>query len=82
MAPEVYNLAQTPITSHAFSADHKRELRGHCIQFTGYLTQETQSDVAVSLNSNDAQIFSRQGSEWVATETLAEVCIHNGALLA
>ncbi|KAJ6591822.1 actin-related protein ARPC3 [Mycena vulgaris] len=52
MAPEVFNLAQTPITCHAFSADHKQ--------------------VAVSLNSNDAQIFTRQGSTWTSTETLAE----------
>lgn len=79
MAPEVYNISQTPITSHAFSADHKRESRAHSIKSTGYLTQEIQSEVAVSLNSNDAQIFSRQGSEWVATETLAEVCIDNGS---
>ncbi|KAF8163420.1 actin-related protein ARPC3 [Crassisporium funariophilum] len=52
MAPEVHSLAQTPITSHAFSADR--------------------SQLAVSLNSNDAQIFSRQGSDWVCTETLSE----------
>ncbi|KAJ7578385.1 actin-related protein ARPC3 [Mycena floridula] len=52
MSPEVFNLAQTPITSHAFNSNH--------------------SQVAVSLNSADAQIFSRQGSEWVPTETLAE----------
>ncbi|KAJ7636016.1 actin-related protein ARPC3 [Mycena polygramma] len=52
MAPEVFNLAQTPITCHSFSADHKQ--------------------VAVSLNSNDAQIFTRQGAAWTPTETLAE----------
>jgi len=52
MAPQVYNLAQTPITSHAFSADR--------------------SQLAVSLNSNDAQIFSRKGAEWIPTETLSE----------
>jgi len=52
MAPEVFNLAQTPITCHSFSADHKQ--------------------VAVSLNSNDAQIFTRQGAASAPTETLAE----------
>ncbi|KAJ7173861.1 actin-related protein ARPC3 [Mycena filopes] len=52
MAPEVFNLAQTPITCHSFSADHKQ--------------------VAVSLNSTDAQIFTRQGAAWTPTETLAE----------
>ncbi|KAJ7026287.1 actin-related protein ARPC3 [Mycena alexandri] len=52
MAPEVFNLAQTPITCHSFSADHKQ--------------------VAVSLNSTDAQIFTRQGASWTLTETLAE----------
>lgn len=52
MAPRVFSLAQTPITSHAFSADR--------------------SQLAVSLNSNDAQIFSNNGQEWVPTETLSE----------
>ncbi|KAJ7623414.1 actin-related protein ARPC3 [Roridomyces roridus] len=52
MAPQVFNLAQTPITCHAFSPDH--------------------SQVAVSLNSNDAQIYTRQGSSWTLTETLSE----------
>lgn len=31
------------------------------------------ADVAVSLNSNDAQIYSRAGSEWRLSETLSEV---------
>ncbi|KAJ7257876.1 actin-related protein ARPC3 [Mycena haematopus] len=52
MAPEVFNIAQAPITCHAFSADHKQ--------------------VALSLNSNDAQILTRQGAAWVPTETLSE----------
>lgn len=30
-------------------------------------------EVAVSLNSNDATIWERQGHEWKQTETLAEV---------
>ncbi|KAF8226787.1 actin-related protein ARPC3 [Tricholoma matsutake] len=52
MAPEIFNLAQAPITSHAFSVDR--------------------SQVAVSLNTNDVQIYSRQGPDWVVTETLSE----------
>jgi hypothetical protein len=32
-----------------------------------------QTEVAVSLNSNDVQIFSRQGNDWKPTETLSEV---------
>ncbi|KAI0345252.1 actin-like protein ARPC3 [Trametopsis cervina] len=51
-APEVFSLAQTPITAHAFNGDR--------------------TQVAVSLNSNDVQIFARQGNDWKATETLAE----------
>ncbi|KAF8651481.1 hypothetical protein AX16_004779 [Volvariella volvacea WC 439] len=52
MAPEVFTLAQSPITSHAFSPDR--------------------SQVAVSLNTNNVQIFQRQGSEWAPKETLSE----------
>ncbi|EIM89804.1 actin-like protein ARPC3 [Stereum hirsutum FP-91666 SS1] len=51
-APEVYNIAQVPITGHAFNADR--------------------SQVAVSLNSNDVQIFSRSSHDWQPTETLSE----------
>jgi len=50
--PEIYSLAQTPITAHSFSADRRH--------------------LAVSLNSNDAQIYAKKGPEWVATDTLAE----------
>lgn len=52
MAPEVYDLAQTAITSHAFSADRRQ--------------------LAVSLNCNDIQIYSKAGQEWSPTETLSE----------
>ncbi|KAF8891183.1 actin-related protein ARPC3 [Infundibulicybe gibba] len=52
MAPEIHNLAQAPITSHAFNADR--------------------TQVAVSLNSNDAQIYTRAGSDWMPMETLVE----------
>jgi len=51
-APEVYSLAQVPITSHAFNQDH--------------------SQVAVSLNSKDIQIFAKKGNEWKPNETLSE----------
>ena len=30
----------------------------------------------MSLNTNDVQIYSRQGPDWVVTETLSEVCIY------
>ncbi|KAF7317949.1 Actin-related protein 2/3 complex subunit [Mycena kentingensis (nom. inval.)] len=50
--PQVFNLAQSPITAHAFSAD--------------------KSQLATSFNSNDVQIFARQGSSWSPTETLSE----------
>ncbi|TFK42471.1 WD40-repeat-containing domain protein [Crucibulum laeve] len=50
--PEVHNIAQVPITSHAFSGDR--------------------SQLAVSLNSNDVQIYSRSGTDFVPTETLSE----------
>ncbi|KAJ3512099.1 hypothetical protein NLJ89_g3719 [Agrocybe chaxingu] len=50
--PEIFTLAQAPVTCHSFSADR--------------------SQIAVSLNSNDAQILSRQGNEWVSTVTLSE----------
>jgi len=50
--PEEYQIANVPITSHAFNADRKQ--------------------LAVSLNSNDAQIMSCQGQEWKVTESLSE----------
>lgn len=52
MAPEVHQLAQTPITSHVFSPDRHR--------------------LAVSLNNNDIQLYSRSGQGWVQTDTLSE----------
>ncbi len=33
----------------------------------------TPAELVVSLNSNDAQIYTRQGAEWVHTVTLSEV---------
>ncbi|KAJ7050570.1 actin-related protein ARPC3 [Mycena amicta] len=50
--PQIFNLAPTPITAHAFSANN--------------------SELAASFNSNDVQIFARQGSTWSPTETLSE----------
>jgi len=52
MAPDIFTLAQSPVTSHAFSPDH--------------------SQVAVSLNTKDVQIFSKRGAEWVPTDLLSE----------
>ena len=34
------------------------------------------SELAVSLNSNNAQIFTREGAEWIPTEILSEVRFH------
>ncbi|KZS90009.1 actin-related protein ARPC3 [Sistotremastrum niveocremeum HHB9708] len=51
-APQVFPIAQVPLTTHAFSPDR--------------------SQVAVSLNNNDAQIYTRHGQEWTLTETLSE----------
>ncbi|KAG8754214.1 hypothetical protein FRC12_011266 [Ceratobasidium sp. 428] len=51
-SPEVYSLAQVPLTCHSFNPDR--------------------SQVAVSLNSNEVQIFSKNGGEWKSTETLSE----------
>ncbi|KAF5357960.1 hypothetical protein D9756_001459 [Leucocoprinus leucothites] len=52
MPPEIFTLAQTPITAHAFNADRQ--------------------ELAVSLNSNEVQLYSRKGQEWIPTETLSE----------
>jgi len=51
-APEVYNIAQSPITSHAFNVNR--------------------TQVAVSLNTNEAQILTHTGNDWTTTETLSE----------
>ncbi|KAJ3827877.1 actin-related protein ARPC3 [Lentinula raphanica] len=39
---------------------------------TAHAFNADRSQLAVSFNSNDAQILARQGSEWISTETLAE----------
>lgn len=52
MSPQVFNLAQSPISSHAFNANR--------------------TQLAASLNSNEAQVFTRKGNDWAATETLSE----------
>ncbi len=71
MAPEIFSLGQTAISAHAFNADRTRMLlHGKLSSILLIITE-----VVVSLNSNEAQIFSRRGSEWVPTETLAEVTI-------
>lgn len=36
-------------------------------------TLKPSPEVAVSLNSNDVQLYARNGSEWAPTETLSEV---------
>ncbi|KAI6032601.1 WD40-repeat-containing domain protein [Pisolithus orientalis] len=51
-APEVYSIAQAPITCHTFNADR--------------------SQLALSLNDNNINIYTKQGKEWQVTETLSE----------
>lgn len=50
--PQVYNISQSPISSHSFNADR--------------------TQVAVSLNTNEVQILSRSGLDWIPRETLSE----------
>jgi hypothetical protein len=45
----------------------------HFLNFSDYSDYSTCIEVAVSLNSNDAQIMSRHGQEWKVSETLSEV---------
>jgi actin related protein 2/3 complex subunit 1A/1B len=69
-APEEYQVVNVPITSHTFNADRSRQ----SILFTiSSDFSDLVLELAVSLNSNDAQIMSRQGQEWKVTETLSEV---------
>lgn len=71
--PEIYPLAQTQaaITSHSFNADRSGNIFSslRCIR----RGTDHETEVAVSLNSNDVQIFAREGHEWKPTETLSEV---------
>ena len=71
--PEEYQIAKIPITSHAFNADRSRQL-SIVLDFLVLSIDQSYAELAVSLNSNDAQIMSRQGHEWKVTETLSEVC--------
>jgi len=40
------------------------------------------TEVAVSLNDNNVQIYSKQGKEWILSETLSEVRDDQYLLLA
>jgi len=42
------------------------------VPITSHAFNEDRSQVAVSLNTKDIQIFSRKGNDWTSTETLAE----------
>jgi len=42
------------------------------VPITSHAFNADRSQVAVSLNSNDAEIFSRHGNEWKSTESLSE----------
>lgn len=72
-APEIFSIAQVPITAHAFNPDHTSTpvhlmLRNRQLIITLV--------VALSANTSDAQIMTRVGSEWKTTSTLTEVCEH------
>lgn len=69
MPPEIHPLSQTPITSHAFSADRQGWLRPQFMSMPLIISPE----LAVSLNSNDVQLYSRRDQEWIPTEVLSEV---------
>lgn len=51
-APDAYNIAQVPLTAHAFSPDR--------------------SALALSTNSNDAQIYAKDGYDWQPISTLKQ----------
>ena len=69
-APKAYTIAQVPLTAHAFNAARTRAMPTlRSVPF--FLTSIV--DVAVSLNSNEATIYSYQGSDWAVESTLAEV---------
>lgn len=68
--PQEYQIAQGPITCHSFNADRSRKLV--CLPIMQVFIFP--AELAVSLNSNEAQVMSRHGSEWKVTETLSEVC--------
>lgn len=55
------HLTQTDLVSTSFV---RHRLIEHCMPLL---------ELVVSLNSNDAQIYNKQGAEWVPTVTLSEV---------
>ena len=71
-APEVYSLAQGPITAHSFNQERTRE--SQLLRIEDRPHSWARSGVAVSLNSKDVQIFSKVRNDWKTTETLSEVC--------
>ena len=73
--PQEYPISKLPITSHAFNADRTRSLT--CLQLIYHTFWHADFlELAVSLNSNEAQVLARKGNEWKAMETLVEVCGH------
>ena len=72
--PEVYSLGQTPVTCHVFNANRSREYH-HFFPFGCDELKGIDIELAVSLNSHEAQILNRQGNEWVSSVTLSEVSV-------
>jgi actin related protein 2/3 complex, subunit 1A/1B len=51
-------------------------LVGVYLSKSSYRSSSYPSEVAVSLNTNEAQILSHNGTEWTPVETLSEVDLH------
>jgi len=67
--PEVYTISQVPLTAHSFSPDRS----GECDmggRFSAHLSPS--AAVALSTNSNDAQIYAKDGYEWQPISTLTQ----------
>lgn len=71
MAPQIFKLAQVPVTCHAFNTDRSR--RAKCSLSLKYLSLTSLIGLAVSLNSNDVQILANDGTSYVPTDNLAQV---------
>lgn len=70
-APEIYPIAQVPITAHAFNPDRSSMPRSSSLPKSSLIITLV---VALSANTSDAQIMMRTGSEWKTISTLTEVC--------
>ena len=72
-APDIFPIAQVPITAHAFNPDRSSVPRSSSFLKSSLIIMLV---VALSANTSDAQIMMRMGSEWKTISTLTEVCDH------